>query len=286
MSEINRRTLLGGVAATAAGLGVAALPGSAAASTTAPHRHRRVPRGGISIQLYTLRSLLAADLEGTLAALARIGYRKVELAGLHGRTPAEFRAILDRYGLSATSSHVGIDGDWQKTLADARTLGNRFVVAPFAQFATAGEWRDYASRLNAAGKAARAAGLRFGYHNHAHEFQALPTGERPWDIITATDRRLVHLELDLYWAVTGGQDPVDLIRRNRGRILQFHCKDRAADGSFTDLGTGTIDFRRIFSHSREAGVLEYIVERDTQPDPLKTAQVGFDYLRTVRFGCR
>ncbi|MFG2000625.1 sugar phosphate isomerase/epimerase family protein [Spirillospora sp. NPDC048911] len=278
MNEINRRTLLGGMAA---GLGTALLPGTAAASTFG-----RVPRGAISIQLYTLRSLLAADLEGTLAALAQIGYRKVELAGLHGRTPAEFRAILDRYGIRATSSHVGIDGDWQQALADARTLGNRFIVAPFAQFATADEWRDYARRLNAAGKAARAAGLRFGYHNHAHEFQTLPTGERPWDIITATDRRLVHLEVDLYWAVTGGQDPVDLIRRNRGRILQFHCKDRAADGSFTDLGTGTIDFRRIFAHSREAGVLEYIVERDSQPDPLKTAKVGYDYLRNVRFNCR
>ncbi|MEW2357001.1 sugar phosphate isomerase/epimerase, partial [Spirillospora sp. NPDC029432] len=283
-----------GAALTALGLGTAAaLPATAAADTGhaarpghgghGGHGKGRIPRGSISIQLYSLRSMLAADLDGTLAALAAIGYRKVEAAGTHGRTAAEFRAALDRAGLHATSGHVSVGDGWQQTLADARVLGHRYVVHPWASFATADEWRRFADQLTEAGAAARAAGLRFGYHNHAHEFERLPTGERPFDIITATDPRLVHLELDLYWAVTAGADPVALLREHGRRVLQLHVKDRAADGSFADVGTGTIDFPRIFTAACRSGVAEYIVERDTQPDPLRTARVGFEYLRTVRF---
>jgi sugar phosphate isomerase/epimerase len=191
---------------------------------------------------------------------------------------------LDRTGLHAPSSHVNIDDtpDWQAALEDAHTLGQRFIVHPFAQFETADEWRSFADRLSAAGAAAKAAGLRFGYHNHAHEFAALPTGELPFDIVAGTDRTLVHLEMDLYWAVTGERDPVQLIGAHAGRILQFHVKDRAPDGSFANLGEGTIDFPQIFAHATEAGVLEYIVEHDEPPMPLETARIGYDYLRKVR----
>jgi sugar phosphate isomerase/epimerase len=206
------------------------------------------------------------------------------MAGTYGRTAAQFRAILDRYGLHATSTHVGVNPNWQASLDDALTLGNRFIVHPYANYSTAGDWRRFADQLESAGAAARAAGLRFGYHNHAHEFAKLPTGERPYDIITATDPKLVHLEVDLYWAVTGGADPVALIAQHGSRIKQFHVKDRAADGSFADLGTGTIDFRRIFANADDAGILEFIVERDSQPHPVETARIGYEYLRNVRFG--
>lgn len=283
MHEINRRTLLGGTAATALGLGLAALPGTAhAAGGRRPAG--RVPRGAISIQLYTLRDLLSQDVEGTLRRLAAIGYRKVEPAGTHGRTAAQFRRILDRHGLHATSGHISPAEDMAPVFEDCAALGHRFAVVPWASFDTADEWKKLADDLNAAGRLARRYGLRFGYHNHAHEFQRLPTGEVPYDIITSrTDPGYVHLELDLYWAVAGGRDPVELIRAHRHRVLQFHVKDRAADGSFADLGTGTIDFPRIFSHSREAGVVEYIVEHDQPTAPLTTAEVGYRYLRTVRF---
>jgi sugar phosphate isomerase/epimerase len=293
MTGVHRRDVLRGAVATALGLGAtgagtgtaaAAEPAERGAEPAAGRYRRGVPRGAISIQLYTLRDLLARDLEGTLAALAGIGYRKVELAGLHGRTAAEFRAVLDRYGLRATSSHVGIDdGDWGATLDDAHTLGQRFIVHPYAAYSTADDWRRFADRLAAAGDASRAAGLRFGYHNHAHEFQALPTGEVPWDILVATDPGSVHLEVDLYWTVSAGRDPVEVIRAHPGRVRQFHAKDRGADGSFADLGEGTIDFPRIFARAEEAGVREFIVEHDRPPSPLDTARVGYDYLRTVRY---
>lgn len=276
---LSRRSMLRGVATAALVAGAAvALPNVADA---APAR-RRIPLDKISIQLYSLRSLLQNDPEGTLSALADLGYRKVELAGTYGRSATEFRAILDRCHLRATSTHVGIDGDVKKTIADALTLGNSYANVPFAQFGTIAEWEAFAGRLNTAAIAFRKAGIKLGYHNHAHEFAPIG-GVLPYDVLTAkTNKRDVHLEIDLFWAVTGGADPVELFRQHYPRVTQYHVKDRTADGQMTDPGTGVIDFPRIFGASCST-LREFIVEHDQPADPLHTAKVGFEYLRTVRF---
>lgn len=272
--------MLRGAAGAAITVGaMSALPGTASA-----HRALRVPKDKISIQLYTLRSILETDLEGTLSALADIGYRKVELAGTYGRSAAEFRGILDANHLRATSAHVGIDGaDLDQAITDARTLGNRRVDHPYSNFATIAEWEAFVARLEAAGKAFRRAGIPLGYHNHAHEFEPIG-GVRPWDVITrGTSRRNVSLEMDLYWTVTGNQDPVRVFYQNAGRVKQYHVKDRAPDGGFADLGEGTIDFRRIFRATWPLEVEEYIVENDQPVDPLQCAETGYNYLRNIRF---
>lgn len=276
--QYSRRTILN-VATAALAVGAAvALPGTASAS---PAR-QRVPLDKISIQLYSLRSLLQNDPEGTLSALADIGYRKVELAGTYGRSATEFRAILDRNHLKASSTHVGIDGDLNQTIADAKILGNSFANVPFAQFGTIAEWEAFAGRVNTAALAFKKAGIKLGYHNHNHEFAPID-GVLPYDVLTAkTNKRDVHLEIDLFWAVTGGADPVELFRRHYPRVTQYHVKDRTADGQMTDPGTGVINFPRIFAASCH-NISEYIVEHDQPADPLNTAKVGFEYLRTVRF---
>jgi sugar phosphate isomerase/epimerase len=166
------------------------------------------------------------------------------------------------------------------------------MVVPYLVSDSLDQWKTWAEQMNVEAAAARRAGLRYGYHNHAHEFTTdLGGGRTPWDVLTAElDPRLVHLEIDLYWAVTGGvgrgaRDPVrfalDVIRRAPQRVLQFHVKDRHLDGDMADLGTGTIDFRRIFDKHR---VEEYIVENDT-PDvtPEQTSRVGYRYMRKLRF---
>jgi sugar phosphate isomerase/epimerase len=310
VARLSRRGFLRTAATTAAVVGTSsALAGPALAqeeaSGQAVGRHR-VPPGQISIQLYTLRDQLAIDLEGTLRALREIGYRKVEHAGFVGRTVTEFKAALDAAGLRATSGHVPVPqpfdpAAWSASLADANALGSRFIVHPFfgIDFAT-GEverttaaWRAFARDLNRAGRMARDAGLKLGYHNHNWEFFRLTDNpsRTAYDVLTdATDPDVVHLQLDLFWAVRGARDPVDLIRQNKGRVLQYHVKDMNQAGSFEDPGQGLIDFARIFRHSDEAGVREYIVERDDagtpprQPeDALDTARVGYQFLRTVRF---
>ncbi|WP_092528349.1 sugar phosphate isomerase/epimerase family protein [Amycolatopsis arida] len=243
---------------------------------------RRVPPERIAIQLYTLRSALQADLPGTLEALADIGYRNVELAGTYGRSAAEFRAMLDRYHLRAVSAHIGLE-DIDQLVADARTLGYRWADCAWANLGSIEAWTDFARRLDKAGEAFRKAGISYGYHNHAHEFWPID-GVRPFDVIARnTSRRNIHFQYDLYWLVEAGVDPVEQFYAQFGRVRQFHVKDRAADGSFADLGTGTIDFARVFRMTRNTGVKHFIVEHDQPTDPLHTAKVGYEYLRDLRF---
>ncbi|MER7893900.1 sugar phosphate isomerase/epimerase [Micromonospora sp. NPDC094482] len=305
--SVSRRGLLRAATVSAAAVGAAGLFGAEAASASSGGGHgggrRRVPVDRISIQLYTLRDQLAADLPGTLDALRRIGYRRVEHAGFVGRTAAQFRAALDDAGLRATSGHTGIpqpfDADtWERALADANTVGCRKIVHPWFGLDSAGQpirdpqvYRALARDLNRAGRMAERAGVDFGYHNHQLEFVPLTDGQTGFDILTGeTDPRLVHFELDLFWTWRGAADPVDIIRAHRGRIRQVHVKDMDTNASFADLGDGLIDFGRIFAHEREAGIEEYIVERDdagtpprTPADALDTARVGFDYLASLRY---
>ena len=305
---LDRRSVLRGALAAAAagvlgagGLGAAAGPAQAVAR---PAGRNRVPGGAISIQLYTLRTVLESDFDGTLRALADIGYPRVELAGYYGRTAAELRDFLDSIGIAASSSHDGVSDSaaaLQEKVGNAVTLGQRFMVMPYFDSAVAADWQRLADQMNAEAAVARAAGLRYGYHNHAHEFsRVLDNGQRPWEILTGRlDPALVHLEADLFWVVTGGlqsgqateataeQWAVEVISSAPQRVLQYHVKDREpgldpyAGNAFADPGTGFIDFGAIFEANT---VTEYIVEND-QPDvtPLQTATVGYRYLSELRY---
>ncbi|RYU15260.1 sugar phosphate isomerase/epimerase family protein [Nocardioides iriomotensis] len=297
----SRRSFLKGAAASLAGaaaVGAGALPASAAV-----HAVRRVPPGKISIQLYTLRSIMSGDgIEATLAKLEEYGYPRVELAGLYGRTASSFRSTLDSYGIRASSSHDGISGSTaalHQKLQNAVTLGQNYVNVPYLNSAELSAWQEWADQMNAEAAVAKGYGLRYGYHNHAHEFTIrLSNGQTPWEVFTERlDPSLVHLEADLYWVVTGGlnsgdgvADPeqfaIDTIKAAPQTVRQYHVKDKQyarpnSDGDHVDLGTGFIEFDRIFAaHTVE----EYIVENDS-PDvtPLQTAEVGYNYLRTLRF---
>src|SRR4051794_9024572 len=269
-----------------------------------------IPRENISIQLYTLRDQMAADAAGTLKALARIGYRTVEHAGFVGRTAAEFKQLLNAAGLRATSGHQGIPqpfdaAAWQAQINDARIIGQRYIVNPASPITffpadgdlskirgltTSTAWKAYAADLNRAGLAARQAGLRFGFHNHFWEWSPLDddTPLTGFDILIAeTDPRLVHFEVDLYWAWFAHRDPVGLLAQIGDRIRQFHVKDMRYVNhapTFADPGTGVIDFARIFRAAGDPGAHEYIVERDDAgANALQTAQVGYDFLSRIRF---
>ncbi|WP_053227684.1 sugar phosphate isomerase/epimerase family protein [Solirubrobacter soli] len=152
-------------------------------------------------------------------------------------------------------------------------------------------WKAYAADLNKAGAIARQSGLRFGFHNHFWEWATLDDDSplTGYDILVAdTDPRLVHFEVDLYWAWFAHRDPAGPLAQLGDRIRQFHVKDMKYDANhaptFADVGTGVIDFARICAAAGNPREHEYIVERDDAgANPLPTATAGFDYLSAVRF---
>ena len=294
---IDRRNFLRGSLVGLAGAGLAAT--GLAASPVAAKGMRRVPRGQISIQLWTVRNDLFVNYDDTLRYIADIGYSKVEQAlGYFGRTAAQLRDFHDSLGIRTSSSHDGISGSpaaLEEKIENALTLGQSAIVVPFLDSPNEDDWKMWAEQMNVEAAAARDAGLQYGYHNHAHEFSTdFGNGRRPWDVLTEDlDPRRVHLEIDIYWAVTGGiqsgegvSDPegfaIDVMRAAPQRVRQYHVKDRdPATGGFADPGTGHIDFARIFAAQT---VQQYIVEND-EPDvtPRQTAEVGYRYLRNLRF---
>lgn len=241
----------------------------------------------MGIQLYTVRGLMEQDVEGTLAALAHIGYDEVELAGLHGRSARAMRSILDRLELTAPAGHISLQqirDDMDRVLEDAATLGHRYVVCPFIDGAdrSVSGYRRVAELFDGAAQAADRVDVGFAYHNHDFEFTPLPDGSLPYDLILAeTDPALVQMEMDLFWITKGGADPLAYFARHPGRFPLVHVKDMTAAGEMVNVGEGAIDFARIFARSEQAGIRHYFVEHDQPSAPLDDVKVSYDYLRRL-----
>lgn len=241
------------------------------------------------IQLYAVRTEAARDLDATLTALAGMGYREVEMAGLYNRTAQSVRASLDRAGLRAPSSHIGVErlrGDaFGPTLEEARILGSTYIIVPWVDprtYKTAGDWRRLADELSALGPRVKERGFQLGYHNHDFELRPLADGAIPYDILLASDPSTVKMEMDIFWVVQGGGDPMAYIQKHPGRFVAVHVKDRTADGNQTDVGKGTIDFATIYANASKAGIRHAFVEHDQPPDPLAFARASVAHVRTLR----
>lgn len=247
--------------------------------------------GRVGIQLYTVRSLTSKDLEGTLASLARIGYKEVEFAGYFGRTPAQIRTALKTNKLTSPSTHIPLpasDDSWKKSLDEAKAVGHQWVVVPWldaAQRPTGDGWGTLADRFNQLATMARARGLKFAYHNH--DFELAPAGSSTaLDLLlTRTDPKLVDFEMDLYWMVKAGADPLDFFKRYPRRFPLLHVKDAMAapERTMVDVGQGTIDFRKIFAKSNQSGAKHMYVEHDNPADPLQSATTSYKHLATLNF---
>ena len=256
MTSVSRRSFMGATAAVGC---MAATAGLAAAA----RRHRFFAAHGlpIGLQLYTLGDAPDKDLDGTLQAVARIGYRTVEGVGYMKHTAAEFRAALDRAGLTCASTHVPLEadssggpslaGDVGPLAADMHRLGVKYVVVPMlsvpqrlgpqragedgsaywgrvSKEMTSHDWRHVAAQLNEKGAALKREGLKLGYHNHNVELTRL--GSRtPLDLlIENTDPGLVWFEMDVGWVAAGGLEPIRLLRAHPHRFRLMHIKDLKA----------------------------------------------------------
>lgn len=280
----DRRSFLATLGGIAAGLSSGRAASAAALLGGRPEKLTR-----IGIQLYTLRRQAQADLAGTLAALAKIGYREIELAGYYDHPATEVRAILDQNGLASPSGHIAIESietNPSKTFADAHAVGHRWITVPSlprGAKATADDWKAIAGRFNTAAAACKSAGFRFAFHNHNDIVRR--TGDvLPIEILMKeTDPALVSYEMDIYWVVDGGADPLALLSAYPGRFKMFHVKDSTAapERKMADVGAGTIDFKSIFAKAK--GIEHYFVERDDAPDPLASAAASFTYLSNLEF---
>lgn len=276
------KTLGAATGAVAAGL----LPGSVGAEEEKKHLER------IGLQLYTVRGDMEKDFEGTLRKVADIGYKQVEFAGYFGRSPADVRAILNRYHLDAPSAHIGtpaaLTKDWEKTLAASKAIGHKYVFVAWVEpeHRTLDDYRRYADLFNSAGALARNAGLRFGYHNHDFEFVG-SGGKLPYDLLLErTDPKLVTMEMDLFWVTKAGKNPLDYFARYPGRFEAVHVKDMDAspEQHMVDVGKGKIDFARIFAQQKKAGIRYFFVEHDNPaPSAIDSVRSSYQYLEKLRF---
>jgi sugar phosphate isomerase/epimerase len=266
----------------------------------------------LGVQLWSVKDPLAKDFDGTLRALAALGFRRVEAAGWGGRGPEGFRRAVEAAGLRCDSAHFGMDAiaaDLHGVAAQARDAGCQYLIcaSPLApaplppnvdwitaitRTMTLDAWRHNAQLLNQAAAAAAAVGLKVGYHNHVAEFASYD-GQRGYDVLLAdTDPALVKLELDVAWAVAGGQDPVALIDRLRTRIVRLHLKDvrsRPAPGTLAENfdtvapGGGVIDWRAVLRAAIAANIegayLE--VEAPYRQSPLEDLAAGRRHLEKV-----
>lgn len=261
----------------------------------------------IGLQLYTIRDAMAKDPAGSLAHVARIGYRELEAATytgtqkFYGYTPSAYKQLLDQYQLRQVSGHYilgglektarsplgSIQNGWEKAIEDAHKVGQQYMVCAFLmpnERKTLDDYKKVAALLNKAGEQCHQAGIQFCYHNHNFEFESIE-GQVPYDLLLKeTDPQLVKMEMDIYWVKKAGQDPLRLFAAHPGRFVLWHVKDmdNTPRHFFTEVGHGIIDFKTIFAHAKEAGMQHFFVEQDQCPgDPFVSITESYDYLKKL-----
>ncbi|MBT9329827.1 sugar phosphate isomerase/epimerase family protein [Paracidobacterium acidisoli] len=283
---VTRRTFLGSATAVAAAALFLSRQGRASALG--------LP---VSLQLYSVRTLLPNDFDGTLKQLAALGYREVEAAGFYNRSADSVKASMQAAGLRCVSAHYPL-GTLQPQLDSiieyGRALGLAYIVcsSPMHKQPGAGraplsldDWRWNADQFNQVGEKIRAAGMHFAYHNHMAEFGAID-GVLPYDeLLKHTDPAKVSFELDCGWVVVGGQSPVDYLKRHGSRMVMLHVKDfKDNKPPSVELGAGSIDYAPIFAAAAKyAHIRHCFVEQEEFQTPIMDAlKVDAQYMQRAR----
>lgn len=277
--DINRRDWIQRMAGVAALTGLGESPGSWIGPPPVA-----IARPGI--QLYTLRSEMKKSVEATVAKVAQLGFKELEFAGYFKRTPAQIAALLKANGLTAPSAHVdrnAIGKGWPNLLDLAARIGHQWVVVayiPDADRASADSYKRLAGEFNTAAAAAKQRGISFAYHNHDFEFAALGNTNGHAVLLKECDPALVQFELDLYWITKARHDVAAYVARHPGRFPLVHVKDMMADGSMTEVGSGTIDFQKIFTAAK-GGIKHFFVENDNPTVPFESVGKSVQALRRL-----
>ncbi|WP_227009080.1 sugar phosphate isomerase/epimerase family protein [Christiangramia fulva] len=257
--------------------------------------------GGLA--LYTVRDAMADNPKETLKKVADMGYKYIEAAGyengkFYGMEPKEFKKYLDELGLIPLSTHQGSVTleNADKMMQDVKDAGFEYFVLPvppmgyftYDQEKQSMGMKDDVKTLtnifNTLGKKAEAKGLKLLYHNHNFEFKENENGIKAYDyFLKNTDPKYVNFQMDLYWITKAGEDPVAYFKKYPGRFKLWHVKDMDDQGRFAPVGTGTIDFKRIFNNKDLAGMQHYLVEQDKtfNHTPLEAAKISHENLKAI-----
>jgi len=256
------------------------------------------------VQMYSARSILNHDnYADILKEIAAMGYTAVEAASydgdeglIYGDTPEVFKEKVEAAGMKALSAHVsrGLSREeldshdltealawWDKCIDVHKRAGMEYLVTPW--MGTQRDLKDlqvYCDYLNEVGRRCKAAGLKYGYHNHAYEFEKTE-GEVMYDyLLQHTDPELVFFQMDVYWTVIGKASPVDYFKRYPGRFRMLHIKDEWEVGQ-----SGMVGFDAIFKNAELAGLENFVVEieRYSYEDIRKSFVESADYLLNAPF---
>ncbi|MFN1217949.1 sugar phosphate isomerase/epimerase family protein [Chryseobacterium kwangjuense] len=251
----------------------------------------------LAIQLYTIRDAVSANLEKALEKLAALGFTELEIYGYNGtffgKSRTEFQHILKQTGFKVISSHhtTGIihkdEGtllhSWEKSVEDLHFIGSKYMVCSylFPDERTVENYKKLPGLLEKSGELTQKAGIQFAYHNHDFEFEQLENNKNVYDfLLENTSPERVKMELDLYWISKTGLDPLSYFEKYPGRFPLWHVKDmKAGTKDFTEIGNGTIDFKRIFNAQEKAGLKYWFLEQDTSDkDIFESIEISKKYI--------
>jgi sugar phosphate isomerase/epimerase len=290
MNKSNSRRNFLKVSATGA-LGAFALSQYAFKAASSPMSPAVDPKTfGIGLQLYTIRDAMAKDVPGSLKMVSDLGYKYLELASyangkFYGYEPYEFKKIVSDLGMVILSSHtqveaLGITLDNAKKMAeDHAKIGVSYCIQPWVveeARKTLDSYKKMTADWNKVGEIMKQNGIQFGYHNHNFEFDKVEGKIPYYDVyMVELDKELVTMELDIFWAIKAGQNPVAMFKKYPGRFQLFHMKDmftkeapfyKPSTNDFAPVGAGLIDFKEILAANKFSGMKYMFVEQDSTKD--------------------
>ncbi|MDR0456150.1 MAG: sugar phosphate isomerase/epimerase [Treponema sp.] len=217
-----------------------------------------------AIQLWSVRDITNSDFAGTLKKLAQMGYTGVEFAGYGGLSDREMKEILTTNGLKSIGAHVGLDrleNQLDEEIAYHKALGTEYIICPHSKIETKEDTLRIAKTLKPVVKKVNDAGMKFAYHNHAHEF-VQSEGEYLLDILFANLPPEAAMELDIFWVSYAGVEPFAYMEKHKDRLKLIHVKQIDKDKNCVDLDQGVLDYREIITKAKGQGVEHFILEQE------------------------
>lgn len=255
----------------------------------------------IGLQLYSLRASLPKDVEGVLSLVGKAGFSEVETYGFSikngffGTNVKDFKAMLIDNGLKATSNHFDFNSYLETGSTEiikayietANTLESNYVTVPWIseklRGTTADDYKKLADKVTQAAELCKTAGLKLAYHNHDFEFEEFGDTTGYEILLNNTDKNIVDFELDLYWVVRSGNDPMQLFKKYPVRFTMWHVKDmdKINQDLNTEIGKGAIDFKSIFAEAKLSGMKHFYIEHETNyyPNPIESVTESCSYVR-------